>query len=63
LKPHQSILAGIGLIAFVALMPPWIWFVHSSSATESLSLTAMFMADLSIPAVAALFVASWFGGA
>lgn len=62
MKPHQFPLAGFTLIAFVAMLPVWVWFVHSSPATAEMGFATKFAADLSLPAVAAMFVVSWSGG-
>lgn len=47
----------LGLVAFALVVPPWVWFVDNRTSTmppEVQVLTA-----LALPAIAALFVASW----
>jgi hypothetical protein len=61
-KSHHAVLGILGLAAFAAVLPAWVWFIHSHPSTDSLTLEMAFLADASLPLVALLFASSWLGG-
>ena len=61
MTPEQLPIALLTLIAFAAIVPAWFWF--TGEYTAQLPATSTFLVQLTLPAVGALFAASWLGGA
>jgi hypothetical protein len=49
----------VGFLALVAVVPAWMFFVRDYQAIGGLPTEVQFLAALSLPAVALLFLASW----
>lgn len=59
MNPYNSGHFLFALLAFVAFLPPWFWFMNSHPAVGALSMEAHFFAQLVLPAAIVLFLASW----
>lgn len=57
MNAFQIPFALLAFLAFVAVMPPWMWFLNHYSA--GLSPETAFIAQLTLPAMVGLFIASW----
>jgi len=49
-------------LGFVLVMPPWMWLLSQYPPTSQLSLSGQFLANLILPCIAALTIASWAEG-
>lgn len=49
----------LGFFGLVAVVPAWVWFVHSYPSVSSFSVEEKFLLDLMLPALIALYLASW----
>jgi len=52
----------LAFLGFVAVVPAWVWFTTQYPPVHSLSTASQFLVHLSLPASAALLLASWVGG-
>ena len=57
MNPLRMPIAMFAFLAFVAVVPAWMFFVDNF--TSSLSTETSFLATLVLPATAALFLAGW----
>lgn len=60
MTPEQIPIALLTLIGFAAVVPAWFYF--TGEYTAQLPATSQFLVQLTLPAVATLFAASWLGG-
>jgi hypothetical protein len=49
----------LAFLAFVWVVPVWVWFTGSHSGWSALSMESQFLAGLMLPATASLAIASW----
>ena len=54
--------AMLAFLAFVWVVPAWVWFTGQHSGWSSLGMESQFLAGLILPATAALAVTSWIQG-
>lgn len=59
MNPFKFPFALVGFLAFVMVLPPWMWFLNNYPSVSQLSTEARFLANLILPALLALFVAGW----
>lgn len=52
----------LAFLAFVWLVPVWVWFSGSHAGWASLSMESQFIAGLMLPATAGLAIVSWLQG-
>lgn len=57
MNPYKFPFALIAFLGFVLVLPPWMWFIESYPT--KLSTEGRFMAELILPALVLLFLASW----
>lgn len=60
MNPYEIPFALFAFVAFVAVAPVVMYFVYQHPAASALSTEAHFMAMLAFPAMAGLWLASWF---
>ena len=59
MNPYLFPLALLAFLAFVAVVPAWMWFLNDFSHAEYLTSEERFIAALVLPATVAVFLASW----
>jgi hypothetical protein len=57
LGPFRAPFALLAFAGFVAVLPPWVWFV--AHYTSGLGVTTRLLANLVLPTGASLLLASW----
>jgi hypothetical protein len=60
MTPMKLPVALLALVAFVAVIPAWMWFI--GEYTPQLPTETAWLVRFSLPAVSLLFVGSWLGG-
>jgi hypothetical protein len=59
MNPFDFPFALIAFFGLVAVVPVWMFFVFRYPPAQALPMEARFLATLTLPAVVALFAASW----
>jgi len=59
-KPVDVIFALLGFMAFVAVVPAWMWFTTQHSGIASMSTEARFLVQAALPFSVLLFLGGWF---
>ena len=52
----------LAFLGFVAVVPPWMWFISQYPSVSNLSLPSTFLVNLVLPATILLGIASWLEG-
>jgi len=52
----------MAFLGFVAIVPPWMWFISQYPSVQNLSLPSQFLINMLLPALVLLGLASWIEG-
>ena len=52
----------LAFLGFVALVPPWMWFLSTFPPAQTLSMEGRLLANIVLPATVMLALASWMEG-
>jgi hypothetical protein len=59
MNPYEFPFALLTFLAFVAVIPAWMWFVTSYGTVQEMSLAAQFLIGLTLPATVGFALVSW----
>lgn len=59
---YNFMFAVLAFLAFVAIVPAWVWFVFNHPNASALAPEGRFIALMVLPATVTMFILSWMGG-